>query len=207
MGLKVIGAGFGRTGTESMKLALEMLGFSPCHHMLEVIKDAEQEAYWRKIAVDRRFDWDYAFQNYQAAVDWPSAFYWRELSEFYPEAKILLTVRPADQWYKSFSNTILEVIKHSDDPNTLGKSLIAKQVFQGRPDDRDFAISVYEQHLHDVQATIPKDRLLTYSLGSGWRPLCDFLEVDIPKQPYPHTNKTANFVEKINQLKEQSRLP
>ncbi|PCI44536.1 MAG: sulfotransferase family protein [Moraxellaceae bacterium] len=202
MALEVIGAGFGRTGTESMKQALEILGFAPCHHMLEVITHPEQEKYWRQAAIDQRFDWDYAFQNYRAAVDWPSAFYWRELSEFYPNAKMLLTVRPADQWYESFSNTILEVIKNSKDPDTLGISLIAKQVFDGKPDDRDYAISVYEKNIRDVQATISKDRLLTYSIGSGWQPLCEFLNVDIPDQPYPNTNKSADFIKKIKQLRD-----
>ncbi|PCJ17252.1 MAG: sulfotransferase family protein [Gammaproteobacteria bacterium] len=205
MALEVIGAGFGRTGTESMKHALELLGFGPCHHMIEVISHPEQEQHWRKAVASQRFDWDYAFQNYRASVDWPSAFYWRELSEFYPDAKILLTVRPAEQWYESFSKTILEVIKRSPDPETLGKLLIASQVFHGKHEDRDYAISVYEQNIRDVQATIPKERLLTYHLGSGWEPLCEFLEVDIPDQPYPNTNKSEDFIKKLKRLRSEAK--
>ena len=201
MGLKIIGAGFGRTGTESMKLALEILGYAPCHHMIEVLRNPEQEQYWRKAAINKTYDWDHAFENYQAAVDWPSAFYWRELSEYYPEAKILLTVRPADEWYESYSKTILEATKDSKDPEVLGRSLIADQVFQGKPDDRDFAIGVYEENIREVQATISEDRLLTYHVGSGWQPLCEFLGKDIPNQDYPRTNSTQEFVERLKSMK------
>lgn len=200
MGLEVIGAGFGRTGTESMKQALEILGFAPCHHMIELIADPEQQRYWNKAVIDQSFDWDYVFRNYQAAVDWPSAFYWRELSEWYPNAKVLLTVRPADQWYESFSKTILDVITSSEHKETLGKTLIADQVFHGRPDDRDYAISVYEQNIREVQATIAEDRLLTYHIGSGWEPLCEFLGKDIPEQPYPRSNNAEEFADKIKQF-------
>ncbi|MBV1870168.1 MAG: sulfotransferase family protein [Gammaproteobacteria bacterium] len=201
MALKIIGAGFGRTGTESMKQALEILGFAPCHHMIEVLRNPEQEQYWRKAVVDNSFDWDQAFQGYQAAVDWPSAYYWRELSERYPKAKVLLTVRSAESWYESFSNTILEVIKNSPDSGALGKTLIAEQVFQGQPDNRDHAIAVYEQNIRDVQAAIPADRLLTYHTGSGWAPLCAFLNKDVPDQPYPRTNSTAEFLEHLKKMK------
>ena len=200
MTLKIIGAGFGRTGTESMKLALELLGYTPCYHMLEVLKNPEAEKYWRKAVVENSFNWDYVFQDYQAAVDWPSAYYWKELSEFYPEAKVILTIRPAEDWYESFSKTILEVIKKGNDPKALGKTLIADQVFHGKPDNRDFAIEMFEKNTQEVQAAIPKDRLLTYHVGSGWGPLCEFLGNDIPDQAYPRTNSTQEFVERLKQM-------
>lgn len=193
MGLSVIGAGFGRTGTLTAKLALEALGFRPCHHMAEIFASPQQRTIWRSIAQGQSPDWNAAFAGFRAAVDWPSAYFWRQTSAFYPEAKILLTMRDSESWHASFSKTILPHIVQGNDPETLGVRLIAQTVFHGRPDDRAHAISVYEKNNADVQRAFPKDRLLVYELGAGWAPLCRFLGAPVPDLPFPQTNSADEF--------------
>lgn len=193
MGLSVIGAGFGRTGTESMKLALETLGLGPCHHMKEVLADPSQMALWRGLARGEVPDWDAAFAGYASAVDWPAAYFWRQLSATYPDAKILLTVRSAESWYESMSNTILKVLESSTDPDSLGLRMVGEGVFGGRLGDRAHAIAVYERNNAEVQAAFPRQRLLTHHLGDGWQPLCRFLDKPIPDVPFPRTNSTEEF--------------
>jgi Sulfotransferase domain len=193
MALKVIGAGFGRTGTESMKQALEILGLGPCHHMKEVMSNHAQLALWRAAARGELPDWDEAFAGYHSAVDWPSAYFWREVSARYPEAKVLLTVRSAESWYESMDRTLLPVLRASTDPDSIGRRLVAARVFGGRLDDRDHVIAVYEKNIADVQAACPPERLLTYHLGDGWEPLCRFLDRPLPDVPYPQSNSTEQF--------------
>ncbi len=200
MTLALIGAGFGRTGTESMKLALEQLGLGPCHHMKEVLANPEQLEIWRAIARGDPPDWEAAFAGYGSAVDWPSAFFWRELSEVYPKAKIILTVRSSKSWHKSMSNTIFKVLDASTDPESIGLKLIAERVFGGRFLDRDHAIAVYEKNNADVQAAFDDDRLLVYHLGDGWEPLCRFLNRPVPDTPFPRSNSTAEFTEMMKKL-------
>ena len=193
--LKVIGAGFGRTGTHSMKQALEMLGLGPCHHMAEVLANPEQLAKWREIAAGATPDWDDVLMGYGSAIDWPSAFYWRELSRHYPEAKVLLTVRSPESWYKSFSSTILEAIGPDSSPDFFGHRIIRNAVFDGRPEDREHAIAAFNRNSEDVRATIPPSRLLVYQVGDGWEPLCRFLGRPVPQAPFPATNSTEEFRE------------
>jgi hypothetical protein len=197
MALAVIGAGFGRTGTESMKLALEALGLGPCHHMSEVLADPAQLALWRRAGDGHLPDWNEAYSGYKSAVDWPTAFFWRELSEFYPDAKILLTVRDAGSWYDSFSKTILPLIVPGNNPDSLGVKLCNNVVFGGKPGDRSHAISVFEKNTADVKAAFSPDRLLVYELGSGWQPLCDFFAIPIPSVPYPSVNSTEHFNDRM----------
>ncbi|MEP3276255.1 MAG: sulfotransferase family protein [Stappiaceae bacterium] len=201
MALSVIGAGFGRTGTDSMKTALTMLGLGPCHHMKEVIPNPEQVKMWRSIAQGNVPDWHAVFAGYNSAVDWPSAFYWRELADFYPDAKILLTVRDVDSWHKSMENTIFKGLRASTDEESLGLKLIANGVFGGRMEDREHAIAVYEKNIADVQSAFGPDRLLTYTIGDGWEPLCRFLGKQIPDEPYPHSNSTKDFTKILSDPK------
>lgn len=200
MTLALIGAGFGRTGTESMKLALEQLGLGPCHHMKEVLANPQQLEIWRAIARGDPPDWEAAFAGYGSAVDWPSAFFWRELSEVYPKAKIILTLRSSESWHKSMSDTIFKVLKASTDPDSIGLKLIAERVFGGRFLDPDHAIAVYEKNNADVQAALDDDRLLVYHLGDGWEPLCRFLDRPVPDTPFPRSNSTAEFTEMMKKL-------
>ena len=201
MTLSVIGAGFGRTGTESMKLALEILGLGPCHHMKEVMANPEQIRLWRSIAADDEPNWDQAFAGYNAAVDWPSAYFWRELGEVFPDAKILLTVRSPESWYASMEKTIFRSLKESTDRASVGVKLIAERVFGGRLDDRDHAISMYENNTAEVQAAFGPDRLLTYNVGDGWESLCRFLDKPVPDSPFPRSNSAEEFHATIAELR------
>jgi hypothetical protein len=210
MSLSVIGAGFGRTGTESMKVALETLGLGPCHHMKEVIASPGQTRLWRAIAHANESrvsepNWDEAFAGYSSAVDWPSAYFWRELSAYYPDAKVLLTVRSPESWYASMEKTIFKSLGENSDRASVGVKLIAEQVFGGCLDDRDHAISIYEKNIEEVQAAFGEDRLLTYSIGDDWEPLCRFLDKPVPDVPYPRTNSTIEFNEMMAKLKEEGR--
>ncbi|MBD3678431.1 MAG: sulfotransferase family protein [Rhodobacteraceae bacterium] len=193
MSLQVIGAGFGRTGTDSLREALNILGLGPCHHMMEVMADAEQKRLWRALAQGAPPDWQALFKGFNSCLDWPSAFYWRELAAAYPKAKVILTWRDPEAWYRSFSNTILQRFGEDAEPESLGVALIRKQVFDGRPEDPDHAMAVYCANAEAVRHEIPPERLLVYEPGDGWEPLCAFLDVPVPDQPYPHRNTTADI--------------
>ena len=193
MTLRVIGAGFGRTGTDSMREALDMLGFGPCHHMREVIAHEEQKQLWRALAQGGVPDWERLFQGYGASVDWPSAHYWRELVRAFPEAKVILTHRSAESWWASFEQTILLGIQRSTDPQSLGLALIRDTVFGGRPEDKSHAIAIYDANVKAVRETVPPGRLLVHELGDGWESLCAHLGVPVPAEPYPSANDRNAF--------------
>jgi len=176
-----------------MKMALEILGLGPCHHMKELLAKPAQLALWRLVARGDNLDWNAAFAGYHCAVDWPSAFFWRELSAFYPHAKILLTVRDAESWYASMDKTILKTLRESTDPDSVSIKLIAERVFDGRLDDRAHAIAVYERNTAEVQAAFDGGRLLTYELGDGWEKLCQFLGKPVPDTPFPCSNSAEEF--------------
>lgn len=199
MALEVIGAGMGRTGTHSLKLALEMLGLGPCHHMSEVISRPEQKAMWRAVARGENPGWDTIYEDYRSAVDWPTAHYWRELSAYYPEARVILSVRDPEKWHQSVVSTIARTMGPDSDPETFGTSVIAKQIFGGRIDDRDHAIAIHNAHNAAVRAELPPDRLLVFEAAQGWEPLCAFLGVDVPDEPYPHSNTTGDFQARMQQ--------
>lgn len=190
--LKVIGAGFGRTGTDSMREALNMLGVGPCHHMFEVLPDDRQRQMWLALVRGAVPDWPEIFRGFASCVDWPSAAYWRELAEFYPEAKVILTWRTAESWWASFERTILTVID-AENPDSLGAAILAERVFGGRLGDRDHAIATYEAHVEEVKATISPERLLIYPAGSGWEPLCRHLGLPVPDAPFPRRNASDDF--------------
>lgn len=193
MTLKVIGTGFGRTGTDSMREALAILGFGPCHHMFEVIANEEQKRRWRALVQGAAADWDLLFEGYSSCIDWPSAYYWRELIKVYPHARVILTYRSAESWWKSFEQTILEGLNRSTDPASLGLALIRDKVFSGKPGERAHALAVYQANVDAVRATVPKDRLLVHELGDGWEPLCAHLGVPVPNLPYPSRNTSNEF--------------
>ena len=195
MSIKVIGPGFGRTGTDSMREALTILRFGPCHHMKEVMANEDQKRLWRALAQGAAPDWDQVLQGYSSCLDWPSAHYWRELISFYPDARVILTYRPSESWWASFEQTILVGVNKSVDPESLGLALIARQVFGGRPGERAHAISVYEANVRAVMETVPRERLLVHKLGDGWEPLCAHLGLPTPSEPYPSRNSSGDFRE------------
>jgi hypothetical protein len=194
MSLKVIGTGFGRTGTDSMRTALEILGFGPCHHMRAVMSDEDQMAKWRAVAAGGAADWDSLLGGFGSCVDWPSAHYWPQLVTVYPDTKVILTWRTAESWWDSFEKTILARISSpGNSPESLGIALIKDKVFGGRPEDRAHAIATYEANVARVRAEVPPERLLIHEPGHGWEPLCAHLGVPVPDQPYPSANNAAAF--------------
>ena len=201
MTLAVVGAGFGRTGTNSLKLALEQLGFGPCHHMYEVRDHPEQLPYWQAAARGGTPDWDALFAGYGSCVDWPSARYWREIAAHYPDAKVLLSVRDEDAWIESVHATIYpamcdrggEVPADTRARRDMAYEIIVEQTFGGRLDDADHAKAVFRAHADEVQRTIDPSRLLTFDVSEGWRPLCDFLAVAVPDTPFPRANSAKEF--------------
>lgn len=199
MTLQIIGAGFGRTGTDSMRQALQMLGFGPCYHMYEVLPSPERTEQWKAISKGAAANWDQVFDGYRATVDWPAAFFWRELAEHYPHAKILLTLRDADSWFASMEKTILTVLRERK-IDTIGHELVTRRVFGGELHDRDHIIAAYKRNTAEVQAAFGPDRLLTYNIGDGWEPLCDFLGVEVPSEPYPHANQPGSFHANVTRL-------
>lgn len=197
MSLEVIGAGFGRTGTLSLKLALEQLGFGPCHHMLEVFAHPEQIPLW-SAAADGRPDWETIFQGYRSTVDWPSATFYRELAEVYPCAKVILTERDPDAWFASTQATIFKFdMPDSVDPWANMVRKVVGALFDQRMHDKDKLVSVYQAHNARVREVIPADRLLVYQVSEGWAPLCEFLGVPVPEAPMPKVNTTEEFQTRI----------
>jgi hypothetical protein len=180
-----------------MREALTILGFGPCHHMSEIMRNDEQKRLWRALAQGGAPDWNRLFEGYRSCVDWPSAFYWRDLVTFSPKARVILTWRSPESWWTSFEKTILQGIRESVDQESLGVALIEKQVFGGRPDDRAHAIALYEANVKSVLETVPQERLLVHKLGDGWEPLCAHLGVPVPGDLYPSRNTTASFRENI----------
>ncbi len=176
-----------------MREALTMLGFGPCHHMTEVMANEGQKLRWRALAQGGAPDWNQLFEGYCCCVDWPSAYYWRDLVSHYPQARVILTYRSPESWWESFAKTILVGINKSADPKSLGLALIARQVFAGKPHDRAHAIAVYEANVEAVKASVPADRLLVHNFGDGWAPLCAHLGVPAPAKPYPSRNSASDF--------------
>ena len=201
MTLRIIGAGFGRTGTLSLKIALEQLGLAPCYHMLEIAARPEHSALW--LAADRgeRIDWGKIFAPYSSAVDWPTCVFWRELCVECPEARVILTVRDPAAWYASFRDTILarlESLPPIASPAIralyeVSNQLILQRTFRGMAADERRAIAALEAHNAAVIATVEPHRLLVYDVADGWKPLCAFLGMPVPPAGFPHLNPRAEF--------------
>lgn len=203
MELEIIGAGLGRTATRSLQQALEQLGYAPCHHMFEVNDHPEQATPFLRAA---RGELDPMIEfcgRYRAVVDWPAAAFWKPLAEAYPDAKVILSVRSAEDWHASVMDTIYPSSRAvmlarppelGDIPAMLDE-VIWRGTFDGKVRRREHAIAVYEAHNAEVVATIAPDRLLVYEVGSGWDPLCRFLGLDVPDTPYPTSNTRSSFDE------------
>jgi hypothetical protein len=215
MALKVVGAGFGRTGTLSLKNALEKLGFGPCYHMFEVIERPEHVEMWHRLAFGGSIDWDLLFRDYQSAVDWPAAHYWRELAAYYPNSKVLLSLRDPEAWYQSVTNTIYQGLKMPIPERgspirpkqaEMTRKIVLQDTFGGRFEDKAYAIDVYNRHNEDVRRSVPPDRLLVFDPKQGWDPLCCFLGVATPQEPFPHLNDTASVQERMKQMRASGRF-
>lgn len=212
-GLKIIGAGFGRTGTLSLKVALEELGFGPCYHMTELFKRPADFAFWEAAVQGQTVNWHDLFDTYQATVDWPGCTFYQDLMKVYPDAKVLLTTRNPESWYESAKSTIYQVSRLSkgslfarllmrivqalgiNGPRVggLANTLVWEKTFQGRFDDKAYALEVFKQHIEEVKSYVPADKLLVYEVKEGWEPLCAFLGVAVPDKPFPRLNDRASF--------------
>ena len=201
MSLSVIGAGFGRTGTLSIKIALEQLGLGPCYHMETLFNDSTQLAAWEAAVDGQRVDWSELFAGYHSTIDWPGTHYWRELADFYPDAKILLSVRPTERWWLSFSGTIRKLIERRDsNPDehrrsvlNVANKMIAEQTFGGAMDDKAQVLAAYQKRIDDVTKSIPNNRLLVFDVTEGWGPLCEFLGRPVPETEFPRSNDNDEF--------------
>ena len=209
----MIGAGFGRTGTTSIKAALETLGFTPCYHMTEVFAHPEHADLWLAAYRGEPVDWEGFLGGYRATVDWPGCAFYGEMMEAFPDAKVLLSVRDPERWYQSTRDTIYEmnrVAARSRASRTvfglmtllffggfmrtnLTGEMVWDGAFDGRFEDRDHAIGVFEKHNEEVRRRVPPERLLVYEVEQGWGPLCDFLGVPEPHEPFPRLNDAAGM--------------
>lgn len=199
MTLQVVGAGLGRTGTMSLKLALEQLLDGPCYHMIEVFGRPDIAETWLRASEGDSPDWGEFLSDYRATVDWPAAAFWRELTAAFPDAIVLLSSRDVDGWWKSASNTIFQAIRREQAPGTpvdterqMILTLLGNR-FTPNWEDADTAKAAYLRHNEDVRANAPADRLVEWRPGDGWAPLCTALDLPEPDAPFPHANTTEEF--------------
>ena len=197
MTLKVIGAGIGRTGTYSLKLAINQLGFGPCHHMEEVLHHMPVQVPLWSAAVSGKADWSRIYDGYESAVDWPTACFFRQLIAEYPEARFVLTVRDPARWADSFGPTIYKLLAgRAEAPPemqawlAMAADAIAKSGFPPGL-ERDELIAAFESHNEAVKAAIPASQLLVFEVKDGWGPLCEFLD-------FPRTNHREEFWDRVN---------
>jgi hypothetical protein len=224
--MRVIGVGFGRTGTASLKAALERVGFGPCYHMFDVIDEPVRARAWLAAAEGRAPDWDAMFAGFASTVDWPAAAFWRDLVAAYPEAKVILTVRDPRRWYDSAAQTIFRAAGRSRsgpariilwlvtvaqppfrDFIAMTRAVMVDRVFDGRIDNRDYAIAVFDRHIADVRETVAANRLLVFDVAQGSAPLCAFLGTPVPAEPFPHVNDAAEFNQRRTERMRRMMLP
>jgi hypothetical protein len=229
--MDVIGVGLGRTGTASLKVALERLGLGPCYHMMEVLDRPDRVAHWRAIAETGRADWQATFAGYRSTVDWPGVGYWRELVDAYPAAKVVLTVRDPNRWYESSLNTIFKFpIGRRGLAQRLAFAMVARlnpsaaevprmlekvmwdrsfdgRMIGGRRGDRQLAVDFFHRHVDQVKAYVAPERLLVFDVAEGWRPLCGFLGLDVPAEPFPRINDAKAFNRMLAARRRAALLP
>ncbi|MDQ3019929.1 MAG: sulfotransferase family protein [Bacteroidota bacterium] len=225
MSLKIIGTGLGRTGTHSLKLALEQLGFGKCYHMIELIQHPEGLKYFQQAEKDEHVNWEELFEGYHSAVDYPVARYYKQLIKYYPDAKIIHTIRDAESWYKSVTDTIFWVSKPSlwrilkvavhlpFSSETRSRLPVFK--FNGKLIELEFGkdlknkeevIRRFNLHNEEVIKTIPKERLLVFNPKGGWDPLCNFLNVPVPENPFPKSNTKDEFIQRAKTVARAKEL-
>jgi len=196
-GMRVVGAGLGRTGTYSLKIALEQLLGGTCYHMLEVFGRPDDVPVWQQAFDGRQPEWTAFFGEFTASVDWPAAAFWREQADAFPDALVLLSVRrDADAWWNSADRTILEPFRGAsfDAPDEWTAMVTTMlRTFSPDLDAADAVKAAYERHNEEVRAGVPSERLLEWQPGDGWEPLCAALDVPVPDAPFPHTNTTTEF--------------
>lgn len=205
MTLSVFSAGFGRTGTLSLKLALEQIGFGPCHHMDEVVHNGETQIPLWNEAYAGQPDFETIYAGYRSAVDWPTAAFWRELADTYPHAKVILSTRSAESWRASFAGTILTILSAPETWPANARpwlemvfNVVVNRSLGGRMGDDDL-LAAFNAHEAAVKSAVPPDRLLVFDVRQGWEPLCDFLGQPVPNSPFPRTNSKEEFFELVRE--------
>src|SRR5487761_95564 len=196
MKIEVVGAGVGRTGTHSLKIALEQLLGAPCHHMIEILADPGQAPAWIDAIDGRPVDWAEMLSRYRSIVDWPGASFWRELSQANPEALVLLSVRDPEDWYRSASNTIVTTFDHMPPEMAPWLEKVRQMLherFSDKLEDPTAMMDAFMQHNDAVRAEVPKSRLLEWTFSDGWAPICERLGMPVPTEPFPVTNTTDEF--------------
>jgi len=202
--MHVIGAGVGRTGTYSLKVAINRLGLGPCHHMEAVLQNMPAQVPLWQAALDGRADWSAIYAEFESAVDWPTAAFFGELATAYPSAKFILTHRDPEDWADSFGETIYKAMpmRNQAPPElrawlNMASGVVARSGFHDGQ-DRDGLIKAFIAHNQAVKAAIPADRRLVYQVKEGWEPLCAFLGAGVPAETFPRTNDRLAFWEKFN---------
>jgi hypothetical protein len=198
MALRVVGAGVGRTGTNSLQVALERLLGSPCYHMMELVSQPRHVEAWHQAVQGTLPDWNQLLAGYEAAVDWPVSGFWRELCAANPDAVVVLSVRASPEvWWKSASQTILHVTERQPPPEMEAWFAMYLDFLRARFTDRwndpEAAMAAYVRHNDAVRAGVPRRRLVDWEPGDGWEPICAALGLPIPDEPFPHLNTTAEF--------------
>ena len=205
MALKIIGAGLGRTGTASLKVALEQLGMGKCYHMTDVLQDPPRGKAWVEAAKGNA-DWDTIFDGYGGSVDYPGCTFWEELADYYPDAKIILTTRDPVRWWESSNETIMsEMLVEGIKGSPFGE-LMQRIVFDtvdNRMRDKDFMVSYFEKRNAEIIEEVPPERLLVYQVREGWGPLCEFLGKPIPEVEFPRINSREETRELISGMLSQ----
>jgi hypothetical protein len=199
--ITLIGAGLGRTGTNSLKVALERLTGEPCYHMIEVIGRPDAVAAWERASAGSPADWDAVFAGYSACVDWPACSFWRELAAAYPHAPVLLSTRSSPQaWWDSMAKTIVQAVSQPPKHDLQARHratlmTIFRSRFCADWPDPDAMMAAYERHNQAVRDEVSAQRLVEWQPGDGWLPLCHALDLPVPDEPFPHVNTTAEFRE------------
>lgn len=202
--MRIIGAGVGRTGTYSLKLAINELGLGPCHHMEEVLHNMDLQVPLWKDVLRGEADWSSIYANYNSAVDWPTAGYFRELCDAYPDARFILTHRDPESWASSFGATIYTLLGNkSDAPQEMRDWLdMAEGVVErtGFPPglEHEQLKEAFIAHNEAVKAAIPAKQLLVFQVKEGWQPLCEFLDLPVPDKPFPRTNHRQEFWDRVS---------
>jgi hypothetical protein len=212
--MKVIGAGFGRTGTLSLKKALELVGYGPCYHMDEMIRYPKHMGVWKAVAQGKPVNWDDIFGNYQSSLDFPASLYYRELLTAYPDAKVILTVREPERWYQSMYETaytmmelytpawVKKYVPQYKRFADLIDVMIWNGLFNGKFADKAHAIRIFNEHIEQVKQNVPAEKLLIFNVKEGWEPLCNFLGIPIPEGvPFPHVNDHETVKNQINRAR------
>ena len=205
MALKIIGAGLGRTGTASLKVALEQLGMGKCYHMTDVLKDPPRGKAWVEAAKGNA-DWDTIFDGYGGSVDYPGCTFWEELADYYPDAKIILTTRDPVRWWESANETIMSQMLIDGIKGSPFGELMQRIVFdtvENRMGDKDFMVSYFEKRNAEIIEKVPPERLLVYQVREGWGPLCEFLGKPIPEVEFPRINSREETRELISGMLSQ----